>query len=40
METRRILFNGAAISVTPQGPDLVAADGRRIDEDLAVYLRR
>ncbi len=38
METRRILFHGAAISVTPQGPDLVAADGRRIDEDLAVYL--
>lgn len=37
-ETRRILLDGSAVSVSVDGSDLLAADGRRIAEAEAVHL--
>lgn len=38
METRRILLDGAVVSVTRDGEQLVAGDGRRVAIDRAVHL--
>ena len=38
METRRILLDGAPTTVTREGDDLVAADGRRVPADAAEHL--
>ena len=38
METRRILLDGAPTSVTRDGDDLVASDGRRLAPDEAEHL--
>lgn len=37
-ETRRILLAGAAIEVSRDGDELVAADGRRVARDSAIHL--
>jgi 5-oxopent-3-ene-1,2,5-tricarboxylate decarboxylase/2-hydroxyhepta-2,4-diene-1,7-dioate isomerase len=38
VETRRILLNGAVVTVVPDGNDLVAGDGRRVLADEAMHL--
>jgi 5-oxopent-3-ene-1,2,5-tricarboxylate decarboxylase/2-hydroxyhepta-2,4-diene-1,7-dioate isomerase len=38
VETRRILLDGLATTVTRDGEELVAADGRRVAADAAVHL--
>lgn len=38
METRRILLDGAVVSVTRDGEQLVAGDGRRVAIDRALHL--
>ncbi|MFJ9690745.1 fumarylacetoacetate hydrolase family protein [Kitasatospora sp. NPDC101183] len=37
-EIRRILLDGAVVEVRPDGPDLVARDGRRVPESAAHHL--
>ena len=37
-EYRRILLNGYPVTVQPEGDQLVARDGRRVDADRAVHL--
>jgi 5-oxopent-3-ene-1,2,5-tricarboxylate decarboxylase/2-hydroxyhepta-2,4-diene-1,7-dioate isomerase len=37
-ETRRVLFDGAAVSVIRDGDRLVAGDGRSVGVDEAVHL--
>jgi 5-oxopent-3-ene-1,2,5-tricarboxylate decarboxylase/2-hydroxyhepta-2,4-diene-1,7-dioate isomerase len=38
METRRILLDGVATTVTREGEELVAPDGRRIPMDEPAHL--
>jgi 5-oxopent-3-ene-1,2,5-tricarboxylate decarboxylase/2-hydroxyhepta-2,4-diene-1,7-dioate isomerase len=38
METRRILLDGAPVTVAREGDELVAADGRRVSIGAAAHL--